>query len=61
MIMLKQTYMKPDMEAVAFESEVLMNITSSEQTGAGTGDGSADDNDPELISRRRGMWGNFWE
>ena len=49
------------MEAVAFESEVLMNITSGEQTGAGTGDGSADDNDPELTHRRRGSWGNFWE
>ena len=61
MNMLKQTYIAPEMEVVAFESEVLMNITSGETDGAGTGEGSAGDGDPDLTHRRRGTWGNFWE
>lgn len=56
----KQDYTKPEMEAIELASEVLMYITSGEQDGVGTGDGSADDNDPELGIRRRGTWGNLW-
>ena len=57
----KQNYTKPEIETIEFASEVLMNITSGETDGAGTGEGSADDNDPDLTHRRRGTWGNFWE
>ena len=57
----KQNYTKPEIETIEFASEVLMNITSGETDGTGTGEGSADDNDPELTHRRRGTWGNFWE
>lgn len=48
------------MEVVEFASEVLMTITSGETDGTGTGDGEAGDEDPELIGRRRGTWGNLW-
>ena len=58
---MKQTYIKPEAEVINFESEVLMNITSGEQTGAGVGNGSASDSDPELAHHRRGTWGNLWE
>ena len=58
---MKQNYIKPEIETIEFASEVLMNITSGETDGTGTGEGSADDNDPDLTHRRRGTWGNFWE
>ena len=57
----KQDYIKPKAELIELASESLMLITSGETDGAGTGDGEADDNDPELTHRRRGTWGNFWE
>lgn len=57
----KQDYTKPEIETIEFAFEVLMNITSGETDGTGTGEGSADDDDPELTHRRRGTWGNFWE
>ena len=57
MNMMKQTYIAPEMETIEFAAEVLMNITSGETDGTGIGDGSADDNDPELAGRRRGVWG----
>ena len=59
--MMKQTYIAPEIETIEFAAEVLMNVTSGETDGTGTGEGSANDNDPELINRlRRGMWGNRW-
>ena len=58
---MKQNYIKPEIETIEFASEVLMNITSGETDGAGTGEGSAGDGDPDLTHRRRGTWGNFWE
>ena len=48
------------METIEFAAEVLMNVTSGETDGAGIGDGSANDDDPELINHRRGVWGNRW-
>ena len=61
MNMLKQTYIAPEIETIEFASEVLMNITSGETDGAGTGEGSAGDGDPDLTNYcRRGTWGDFW-
>lgn len=57
----KQDYIKPETEILEFASELLMLTASGETDGAGTGDGSADDSDPELSNYRRGVWGNRWE
>ena len=58
---MKQNYIKPEIETIEFAAEVLMNVTSGETDGTGIGDGSANDDDPELINRhRRGVWGNRW-
>ena len=57
----KQNYLKPEVEIIEFASESLMLIASGETDGAGTGEGSADDGEPELSNGRRGVWGNRWE
>ena len=59
--MMKQTYIKPTIEIIELDSDILMNVTSGEYTGAGVGKGEANDNDPELACRRHGTWGNLWE
>ena len=60
MNMMKQTYIAPEMETIEFAAEVLMNVTSGETDGTGIGDGSANDDDPDLTNYRRGVWGNRW-
>jgi hypothetical protein len=57
---MKQNYIKPEIETIEFAAEVLMNVTSGETDGTGTGEGSAGDNDPDLTNHRRGVWGNRW-
>lgn len=57
---MKKEYLKPTLEVVEFSSEILMNVTSGEQESAGTGDGPADDDTPDLAGRRRGSWGDLW-
>lgn len=58
--MKKNEYSAPMIEVVEIAYPQLMSTVSSEQSGAGTGEGEADDSDPELGGRRRGVWGNFW-
>lgn len=60
-MIMKREYIKPAIEIVELASEQLMYVTSGEQIGAGSGKGSASDDDPELGRRRRGTWGNLWE
>ena len=38
----------------------LMNILEGSTTGAGTGSGSASDEDPAVAGKSRGEWGNLW-
>ena len=54
---MKQNYIKPEMETLKFAAEVLMNVTSGETDGTGIGDGSTNDDDPDLTNYRRGVWG----
>ena len=56
---MKQTYIIPEIEVVAFESEILMNVTSGEQIVISVGEGFGDGED--LANQRRGSWGNLWE
>lgn len=58
--MMKKEYLEPTIEVVEFASEVLMNLTSADTDGAGTGDGEAGDETPDFAGRRRGTWGNLW-
>ena len=57
---MKKEYTTPTVEVVEIAYPQLMTAVSGEQSNTGLGDGSADDNDPELAGRRRGVWGNFW-
>lgn len=59
---MKKDYITPMIEVVQLDPEQsLMNILAGSTTGAGTGDGSAGDEDPECGTKRRGTWGNLWE
>lgn len=61
---MKKDYITPMIEVVQLDPEQsLMNILAGSTTGAGTGDGSAGDEDPELAPehQRRGEWGNLWK
>ena len=57
---MKKRYLSPKSIEIILFSEPLMNVLSSEQGGAGIGNGSAGDSDPELVGHRRGTWGNLW-
>ena len=61
LIIMKKNYLKPKTINVELISEPLMNAVSGEQTGAGTGSGSAGAEDPEVAAPSRGEWGNLWE
>lgn len=58
---MKKRYVKPDMEVLEIENEILMMAMSSEQSNVGTGNGPAGDETPDLSNKRRGTWGNLWE
>lgn len=58
--MMKKEYMVPTIEVVEFASEILMNITSGESGQAATGSGTAGNETPDLVGRRRGSWGDLW-
>ena len=58
---MKKNYVMPTVEAVEVEIESLMTAVSGETGGAGTGDGTSGNDDPDLAGGRRGSWGNFWD
>ncbi len=53
---MKETYIKPEIEIVKFETEPMMLMTSGEVS---IGYEEADDSEV-LVGRRRGTWGNLW-
>ena len=57
---MKKEYTTPTVEVVEIAYPQLMSAISGEQSDVGLGDGTTDDNDPDLVGRRRGVWGNFW-
>ena len=59
---MKKTYLSPETLDVKLVSEPLMNVVSGETIGgAGTGEGSAGDEDSEeAAGKHRGSWGNLW-
>lgn len=58
---MKKKYSPPKSMNVELISEPLMNVVSGEQTGAGTGEGSAGDETPEITAPNRGDWGSLWK
>ena len=58
---MKKTYLSPETLDVKLLSEPLMNVVSGELGSAGTGEGSAGDEDSEeAAGKHRGSWGNLW-
>ena len=61
---MKKQYVTPIIDIVDIDPEFLMLTMSSEQSNAGTGNGTADDDTPDLSNKRRlrrGTWGNLWD
>ena len=57
---MKKNYQTPSTQEVELLTNAsLMSILEGSTTGAGTGEGSADDSDPELAGKGR-QWGNLW-
>lgn len=59
--MMRKKYVSPNSMEIKLMIEPIMNITSTEQGSAGTGSGSAGDEDPEVAGKHRGNWGNLWK
>lgn len=57
---MKKRYLSPESIEIVLLTEPLMNVTSGEQDGAGVGNGTAGDGNPDLHGRRRGVWGDLW-
>ena len=57
---MKKRYVKPVMEVVEIENEILMMTMSGEQGSTGIGSGTAGNDTPDLSNRHRGTWGNLW-
>ena len=58
---MKKNYVSPETAELKLVCEPVMNVVSGETTGAGTGEGSAGDEDPEVAGKSRGEWGNLWQ
>lgn len=59
--MKRKVYIKPAMEVIELESEPLMLILSVEDPELPVdGDVVIDTRDEQLVSSRRGEWGNLW-
>ncbi|MBQ2435748.1 MAG: hypothetical protein II269_06420 [Bacteroidaceae bacterium] len=59
---MKKTYIKPEIEIVAYEAEPMMVILSAAGTLDETEDGGETE-DPNIEAdaiTRRGEWGNLW-
>ena len=58
---MRKTYLSPETLDVNLLSEPLMIVISGETGSAGTGSGSAgDDDSEEAAGKHRGSWGNLW-
>lgn len=58
---MKKKYQAPEtLEVELLTKASLMNIVVGSTTNAGTGSGSAGDEDPEVAGKHRGEWGNLW-
>ena len=58
---MKKIYQTPATQEVGLLTNAsLMNIVDGSTTNAGTGDGYAQPDDEEGVSRGRGEWGNLW-
>lgn len=58
---MKKKYQAPEtLEVELLTKASLMNIVVGSTTSAGTGSGSAGDEDPEVAGKHRGEWGNLW-
>ena len=60
MIYMKKRYSTPLTIEIELQTEPLMTAVSGEQGNSGVGSGTAGDGDPDLGSRRRGVWGDLW-
>ncbi len=58
---MKKSYLTPESTEINLISEPIMNIVSGETGSAGTGSGSAGDEDPEVAGKHRGEWGSLWK
>lgn len=62
--MQKKKYVTPCMALIELECSSIIAYSSGAVEGetdeVGTGNGSADDSDPDLAGRYRGVWGNLW-
>lgn len=59
--MKRKAYIKPTMEVIELESPPLMLILSVEDPELTVdGDVVIDTRDEQLVSSRRGEWGNLW-
>lgn len=61
MINMKKNYLNPEMSVITLVSEPIMNVVSGETGNVGTGDGSVGDDTEDLVSRKRGEWGDLWK
>ena len=58
---MKKNYLNPEMSVITLVSESIMNVVSGETGNLGTGDGSVGDGTEDLVSRKRGEWGDLWK
>ena len=61
MINMKKNYLNPEMSVITLVSEPIMNVVSGETDNVGTGEGSVGDDTEDLVSRKRGEWGDLWK
>lgn len=59
--MKKEKYESPAVHELEMVVEPIMNVVSGETGNAGVGDGSTDENDPDLAGGKRAGWGNLWK
>lgn len=58
---MKKNYLNPEMSVITLVSEPIMNVVSGETDNVGTGEGSVGDGTEDLVSRKRGEWGDLWK
>lgn len=58
---MKKNYVTPSLETIEIlGKDAIMNVISNETVGAGTGEGSSNDQDPDLSRKLGGSWSNVW-
>ena len=58
---MKKTYVAPETVNIGLMAEPVMNVTSGEQSTAGTGSGTVGDGTSDLSAGNRDVWGNLWK